>query len=164
MSIEVLDERGRGATMAMAWERGMSLIALPRKYPTGWAIAWTALLLGLCLAPESVIPDENSISIKKYIPYFDLSVHFTLFAGFVVSWLRVGGSPLRWLAVPLAGVLLAAGTEFAQSLPFIHRDANLLDAAADLAGVALGLAVWAFVCRRWPARTPEGERSPSLMG
>src|SRR4051812_10973110 len=96
MSLEILDEHERGAksgVKALApW-----LLAIPRNYPLLWAIAWTALLLGLCLAPNRMMPDEKSLAIKTYFPNADLAVHFTLFAGFVVNWIRVGRWPLRWV-------------------------------------------------------------------
>lgn len=147
MSLEIVDEQERGAKTGLrglAW----SLFAIPRTYPISWAIAWTALLLGLCLAPERVMPDENAISIKKYIPHADLAVHCTLFAGFAVSWILAGRRPLRWVAIPVLGLLLAVGTEYAQSLPFIHRDASLLDGLFDVVGVVMGLVGSAILDRR----------------
>jgi hypothetical protein len=115
------------------------LIALPERYPTAWAIAWTALLLVLCLAPARVLPEDESIVIKRFIPHTDLAVHFTLFAVFVASWIRAGRSPLRWVVIPALGLLLAVGTECAQGIPSIHRDPNLLDGLTDALGVAAGL-------------------------
>lgn len=138
MSIEI-ENRHERPTHAAAREMAVSLLAIPKKYPVGWAIAWTALLLGLCLAPDRVLPDEDSISIKRYFPYSDLAVHFTLFAVFVASWIGAVRSPLRWAIVPVAGLLLAVATEFAQGLSFIHRDPNWLDGLADGIGVIAGL-------------------------
>jgi hypothetical protein len=120
---------------------------VPARYATHWAVAWTILLLALCLAPSRVIPDEKTFSIKKYIPWYDLVVHSTLFAGFAFNWIRAAGSPLRWALVPAAGLLLALGTEWAQGLPDIQRDPSLLDGLADLAGLAFGLAAAALFAR-----------------
>jgi hypothetical protein len=147
MSIEISDETGRGAR-PWAREVVVSLLAIPKDHPLLFAVAWTTLLLGLCLAPARIMPDENSLTIKRHIPFTDLAVHFTLFAGFVLSWLRVGRSPRRWLAVPAIGLLLAAGTELAQGLPFIQRDSNLLDAFANAFGVLVGLVGSAIRHRR----------------
>ena len=127
-----------------------SASAVPARYATHWAVAWTILLLALCLAPSRVIPDEKTFGIRKYIPYYDLIVHFTLFAGFAFNWIRAAGSPLRWVLVPTAGLLLAVGTEWAQGLPYIQRDPSLLDGLADLAGLAIGLAAAVLVCRKRP--------------
>jgi hypothetical protein len=138
MSIEIENQHER-SVHAAAREMAVSLLAIPRKYPVGWAIAWTALLLVLCLAPDRILPDENSTSIKKYIPYADLAVHFTLFAVFVASWIGAVRSPLRWAIVPVVGLLLAVATECAQGLSFIHRDPNWLDGLADGLGVVVGL-------------------------
>jgi hypothetical protein len=161
MSIEILDEDERG-TSTTARGLASALMALPRNYPVLWAIAWTLLLLGLCLAPRSVIPDENTFTVRKLIPHSDLAVHFTLFAGFVVSWLRIGGSPLRWLTIPALGLLLAIGTECAQGLPFIHRDPDLLDVIADLVGVVAGSVAWAILCRASAVKA--GTTDPLLAG
>jgi hypothetical protein len=154
MSVEIMDEQGRGAEAGV---RGLarSLIALPGKYPVRWAIAWTALLLALCLAPNRIMPDEHSVPIKKYVPYSDLAVHLGLFAGFVASWIRVGRWPLRWVVIPVLGLLLAVGTEYAQGLPVIDRDPSLLDGLADGLGVVLGLA-GSVILLRTPAM-PKGE-------
>jgi hypothetical protein len=132
-----------------------ALLALPRNYPVGWAIAWTLLLLTLCLAPERVLPGENTFSIKRYIPWSDLVVHFTLFTGFAWSWVRTTSARLRWAAVTAAGLALAVGTELAQGLSFIHRDPNIFDALADCTGVAAGLAA-AALAGQGPRPQPTG--------
>jgi hypothetical protein len=94
----------------------------------------------MVLAPAAVFPDESTVSLADYVPHLDLLVHFALFAGFAVTWQRVSTSKTHWLAVGATGLFLAAGTECAQGLPIIHRDANLLDGLSDCAGVAAGLA------------------------
>ena len=53
MSIETIDETEKCKRAGWdPWEWLWSLRALPRNYPTGWAVVWTLLLLGLCLGPE----------------------------------------------------------------------------------------------------------------
>jgi hypothetical protein len=146
MGVEMLDRDERGVRSA-ARKLALSMLAIPRKYPLGWAIAWTALLLGLCLAPKRILPDEDSNSVKEYIPFVDLAVHATLFAGFVASWIGAGRRARRWVVVPIVGLLLAVGTEYAQGLPFIHRDPTLLDGLADVFGVVAGLVGSALLCR-----------------
>ena len=96
MSIEMIDETeksDRNGRPLREWV--MAPWELPKNYPTGWAIAWTLLLLGLCLAPSSIMPDEDRFSFRDYIPHADLAVHFTLFCGFVMSWIRAGRTQLR---------------------------------------------------------------------
>jgi hypothetical protein len=138
VSVETVDELDRSRTAG----------TVPGRYAIHWAVAWTIVLLVLCLAPSRVIPDEETFfSIRKYIPWYDLIVHFTLFAGFGFNWIRAVGSPLRWALVPAAGLLLALGTEWAQGLPYIQRDPSLLDGLADLAGLAAGLAAAAVSAR-----------------
>ena len=99
------------------------------------------------------MPDEDGISFRDYIPHLDLLVHFTLFTGFVMTWIRAGGSRLRWLSVALVGVFLAGATEYARGLPTIHRDPNLLDALADVVGVLAGLTA-SLVLYRTRTATP----------
>jgi VanZ family protein len=146
MSLEILDQHERGARAGVR-RLASSLFALPRAYPIRWAIAWTALLLALCLAPNRFMPNEHAVPIQVYFSHTDLAVHFGLFAGFAMSWLRVGRSPLRWVVVPAIGLLLAVGTEYAQGIPFIDRDPNLLDGLADGLGVVVGLVGSAFLGR-----------------
>jgi hypothetical protein len=129
-------------------EPNRSAESAPGRYALPLAVAWTVLLLALCLAPARVIPDEKTFSLKRYIPWYDLVVHFTLFAGFALNWVRAIRSPRRWALVPAAGLILALGTEWAQGHPYIQRDPNLLDGLADLAGLAAGLAAAALFRRR----------------
>jgi hypothetical protein len=146
VSVEIVDESNRGAgTTQGAQQCPTRPRATPRKHAKHWAVAWTILLLTMCLAPARVIPDEQTFSIKKYIPWYDLVVHFTLFTGFALSWIRATESPWRWVVVAASGLLLAAGTEWAQGLPILERDSNLLDGLADGVGLAAGLAAAAVL-------------------
>ncbi len=146
MSVEILDEHDRGASPEAQGGKPWRL-AWPRISPLSLAIAWTLLLLLLCLAPERMLPDENSISIRLHIPGLDLAVHFTLFFGFLWNWFQALRSPLRWSVIPAAGLFLAVGTELAQGLSFIHRDPNVYDALADCSGLVVGLVAAAIFCR-----------------
>src|SRR5262249_9364314 len=149
-------ERGANSTLrALA----TTLVTLPRAYPIRWAIAWTALLIGLILAPSRVLPVTEKGSVEKIIPYGDLAVHSALFVGFVVSWIRVRGAPLRWGVAPVVGLLLGAATEYAQGLPFIDRDPNLIDGLADVVGVLGGLIAAAVFYRTRPRPVP----TPALV-
>jgi len=152
MSVEALEEHDPGTRTAargpVPW-----LLALPRGYPVGWAIGWTVLLLGLTLAPQSILPDENLIPTNGYFPRPDLAVHFTLFLGFAWSWIRATRSRRRWVVVAAVGLFLAIGTEWSQGFSFIDRDPEVSDALADCAGVIVGLAA-AAVFRNPPASQP----------
>jgi VanZ family protein len=155
VSVETVDEPNQSA--GAAGERSHPdprPRTAPPRYAIQLAIAWTALLLGLCLAPARVIPDEQTFSIRRYIPWFDLVVHFTLFAGFALNWMRALSTPWRWRFVLASGVLLAIGTELAQGLAFIGRDPDVRDALADGVGLTIGLAAAAFLYS-WP-RPPGG--------
>lgn len=73
--------------------------------------------------------------------HLDVVFHFTSYLVMVV----LGASLLRfWVLAP--AFLVAAGTELVQGrLP--HRTASWGDFGIDLAGIALGLAVWLVVTR-----------------
>jgi hypothetical protein len=71
-------------------------------------------------------------------PGLDKVVHATVFAA--VAWTgRRAGVPVRLLAGLL--VLQAVGSELVQGLLLPDRSGDPLDALADLAGVAVGLAL-----------------------
>ncbi|MGY1604831.1 VanZ family protein [Geodermatophilus sp. SYSU D00815] len=82
-------------------------------------------------------------------PGVDKLVHLLLFAVLAVSG-RWAGLP----RAPLAGllVLYAAVSELLQGLPFLGRSVSLADWVADVAGVLLGLLVWAALGRRRATR------------
>jgi len=157
MQVEIPED---AASSAVTTVRGLAsaLFSVPRKYPVHWAIAWTILLLALILAPSSVLPDEEAISVKPFFPPPDFAIHFALFTGFVMSWLQVGRS-WRW-QVTLAAIalILAVVTEFAQALPWIGRDPELRDGIADGAGALVGF-VAAAILDRW--RSP-GQAEPYI--
>jgi hypothetical protein len=106
------------------------------------AFAVTVLVsLAVLFAPASDVPVAP--------PGVDKLVHLLLFAALAIT--------ARWagMGVRLAAVLLpayAAASELLQALPALGRSADLLDWVADAAGVLLGLAVWAGLGRRIPAR------------
>lgn len=135
-----------------------TLQEIHRQYPISLSIAWTVLLLSLCLAPERIVPNENALPIKRYIPFFDLMVHFSLFAGFVLSWMQVAKGFFPRLAVVFVGVFLALATEIAQGIPMIHRDPSKLDLLADIVGIILGVVIF-WVSGRKDSLSPVPQRS-----
>jgi VanZ family protein len=105
----------------------------------GITVLWTLFLLGILLAPGNDLKTPNFLEFR----YFDKVVHFGLF--FVTETLYVS---MVWF-IPrfstriklsiLVGVVLAAGTEFAQF--FIpYRDMDIYDFLADITGLFLGIA------------------------
>jgi VanZ family protein len=111
-----------------------------RPLRVGLALAWTALILALCLTPSAWLPRPESHGTRVFmIPHFDKIVHATLFAGFGLLWIGALVSPRRWVGVLIAGLLLSLGTEVLQAIPFIDRDPNLFDGLADAAGTFLGV-------------------------
>jgi hypothetical protein len=146
MGLEIAAQDDQDAHMGVR-RLARSLIALPVRYPTLWAIAWTVLILVCCLAPARAFPVDEEKATHKTFPHVDHMVHFALFAGFVASWIRVGRSPLRWVVVPAIGLVLGVGTELAQAIPMINRDPTLSDGMADCFGVLIGLVGFLFVSR-----------------
>jgi VanZ family protein len=70
----------------------------------------------------------------------DKVIHGGIFLVFSVLWLEAlptWKNRFAWVAV--AGLVLAALTELGQNIPAIKRDGEVVDAVADMVGVALGL-------------------------
>ncbi|MGY1917242.1 VanZ family protein [Blastococcus sp. SYSU DS0973] len=103
------------------------------------AVFAVALVVSLVVlfAPGSGVPSAP--------PGVDKVVHLLVFAGLAVTgrWAGVARTPL---AVALA--LYAVGSELVQGLTPLARSASVADGAADLAGVAAGLVLWAWGARR----------------
>jgi VanZ family protein len=78
-------------------------------------------------------------------PYSDKLVHTLLFAALAVTGLRAG---LRPIPLVLGLTAYAAASELLQAILPIHRDGDLADAAVDVLGVALGVALTRLT-HRW---------------
>ena len=109
---------------------------------------WTLILLGVLLAPIA----ETSIPTLGWFKHFDKVVHFCLFAvtGFVGVF---GAGFLRQFRSRMVfgfafGLVLAAGTEFAQSFIPV-RDMCFYDLLADVIGLSVGLLSYAFLHSRY---------------
>jgi len=105
------------------------------------ALAATALILVLCLAPQRWVPPGEELT--PAIAHQDKIVHFTMFAAFGFLWAKAG-PPGRLRArkaavVLVAALALAVGTELAQELEVVNRDGDLMDALADAAGAVAGV-------------------------
>ena len=115
---------------------------------------WTLILVVVLLAP---IVETGSPTLG-WIKQFDKVVHFCLFTvtGFVgvfgTGFLRKFRS--RMFFGIAFGLLLAAGTEFAQySIP--ARDMSFYDLLADVIGLGIGLLVYALLHNRYGGRPSE---------
>lgn len=120
--------------------------------PSRRAVCWFAALWTLAIVvalsiPGDDVPDVDVVAIDKV-------VHAAVFAGFAVLWMAaLGGSVARRAAVVAAtGVAFAVLSELYQGwLPW-ERTPDVLDAAADVAGLLLGMAGYlAWRRRRVPA-------------
>ncbi len=93
--------------------------------------------LAVLFAPASDVPSAP--------PGVDKLVHGALFAALALAgrWAGCGAAALGGL---LAGY--AVVSELVQGLTPLGRSASVMDGLADLAGIAVGLAIWAVIGRR----------------
>lgn len=85
------------------------------------------------------------------VPGADKAIHVLIFALVMLTGV-LAGLPGRWLALILAAH--AAVSELIQHLLLPHRSGDLLDAVADLGGIALGWYVASMVSRHRLSRPP----------
>jgi VanZ family protein len=106
----------------------------------GWLLVTVVLVL--CLAPMQKLPDApQALSDKGYhlLAYALLAVWF---AGLVPRQ--------RWLRAALWLFLMGVGVEAAQHFMPYGREAELLDAVANVLGILTGFAVARLGLERWP--------------
>jgi VanZ family protein len=95
----------------------------------------------LCWLPQEVVQHVEEKSPWFAINHLDKAVHSGIFLVFAVLWARVWPSRRRYAWVGLMGLGLAALTEIGQLLPVIGREASVADAATDMLGCVIGLAL-----------------------
>jgi VanZ family protein len=120
------------------------------------AVAWTFCLVALCLIPGRWLPRHERAPSSFHIPHLDKVIHFGLFAVWGLLWMRTSVTPRIAVKVLMFGLGLAIATEFAQGLPLIDRDPDVLDALADSLGVLAGVVT---VRVAWPQRQPAPDSS-----
>jgi hypothetical protein len=133
----------------------MPLRALP-------AIAWTALILVACLVPQSWLDGGGPPGAPSWLDRLlamspipaDKLVHAGLFGVFGLLWRWAGAS---WRRTLVGGLVVGVVSELGQSIPGLDRQSDLSDLLADLAGLALALAI----CRPRRAPTPASEPEPA---
>jgi hypothetical protein len=124
------------ATWAPAPRRALGIV----RFAT--AVLWTLVILALCWLPGELVQEVEGESAVFRIPHLDKLIHWGIFVGFAVLWLRVGESRRRYAWVVIAGVGVAALTEVVQALvPQIHRYGEIGDFLIDGLGVITGIAV-----------------------
>ncbi len=139
-----------------------ALARIPRSWRRGLACVVTLMVLFVCLAPRPWVQyllrgrTEKQVSVSK-LPFFDKMVHSGIFAAFAVSWAwALPPTRSARLKVVVATLALGGFTELMQLIPYIERDANVPDFAADAGGGLVGL--WAFTLLiPGKSSTPEGE-------
>ena len=110
--------------------------------PRGWL--WR-VAFGLYAAALTLATHVPAKHVPKEVSYSDKLVHLTAFAGLtVLMWLAFRSR--RLLGMGLALVAWAAADEFTQQ--FVGRHSDPLDWIADTLGVALGVAMAAWLGRR----------------
>jgi VanZ family protein len=113
------------------------------------AVGWTLLILALCTLPGEELPEINIISIDKI-------GHFGIFAGFGWLWMRAfpGFDLAKRLRYVLLGGLAYAGlTEIYQGVMPFGREADVWDAAANAAGLLVGVGL------QWRRTAPPNSRN-----
>ena len=115
-------------------------------------VLWTLIVFGVLLAPIG----EMEIPIFREFRHWDKVCHFSLFAvtGFVGIFSAKFLSLFRYrmLFGIVFGLVLALCSEFAQSL-IPCRDMSLYDLLADVVGLGVALALYAFLYYRTGLRT-----------
>ena len=108
---------------------------------------WTALTLLACWWPRAYMPADESLSQPFLFPHFDKVVHATLFGGVACLW-YLAGTHSKKRAALVFGIAIAVAllSELGQAVPFVNREPDVEDFAADAAGAAVGLAA-AFALR-----------------
>ena len=105
---------------------GMRLGQLPWR---GFAWAWSAFIVLICLAPHNPGP-PSAFPLDKL-------AHFLLFAAFGGLWLRACPRRLVWIAI--AGTALGLAIEILQSSLGWGRMGDGADLLADCVGLFFGL-------------------------
>ena len=128
------------------------------------ASAWTIVVLALCLVPSHLLPvAEGVLTSSQFLLPGDKIVHYGMFAGLSILWLRV--RPTRgWTGVVcVGGLALAILTELGQGLPMIGRDPDAFDAFADAVGTFCGVGAfwsWRALTAASPLEAPEQSMAP----
>ncbi len=104
-------------------------------------LVWRALAVFL-VAVQLVVLYAPSVPGPPLVPGADKVVHLLVFAVPALVLILAGGSPR--LVVPLL-VLHAGASEIVQGAWLPDRSGDVLDALADVCGVALGWASWHLV-------------------
>lgn len=114
------------------------------------AIGWTVIVLVMLWSPPPPPPEIE-------IPYYDLYVHFALFFGVGGSWRFAGLGTWGTLA---GGTALGIVSELVQGVLPWPRTPDVLDVAADTAGLVAAVAVMALVARARLRDRPASNAAP----
>jgi hypothetical protein len=109
------------------------------------AVIWTFVIMTLCWLPSGVVQSVEKSSSWFELHHLDKAVHSGVFVVFAVLWARAWPFGGRFIWVAVLGLGLAALTEVVQLMPAIGRDASVGDAATDMLGCVIGLALLPLV-------------------
>lgn len=120
-----------------------ALRSLFLRHARAFALLWTLLVFAVLSVPSSGVPSSG-------VPHLDKLVHVALFAGLGLLWMGAllpphGSHRFRSAAghVLVAGAVYGVLLEAYQGLlPALGRSADVLDAAADVAGLLLALLLY----------------------
>lgn len=123
----------------------MTFGRLPRPIRIALFAVATAVILYLCLAPDTALPK---------VPLWDKFEHALAWGA--LTALGVTLSPRRWKAIALFAVALGATVEILQMTLGFGRDGDWRDLLADTVGVVVALRILQAK-RRWDARRETGQ-------
>jgi VanZ family protein len=104
-----------------------------------FATFWTVGIMVSCFLPAKMLPPSPAVSFDKFI-------HFGMFFVFALAWCGCRPSSKRIALVAILGALYAVGVEILQGALPGERTANLVDAMANLTGLATGFGA-AYLCK-----------------
>jgi hypothetical protein len=105
------------------------------------AVIWTLTIMTLCWLPKDVVHKIEGTSSWFEIHHLDKAVHCGIFLVFAVLWAHAWSPRPQYVWFGLMGLGLAALTEIGQLIPIVGRDGNVADAATDMRGCVIGLAL-----------------------
>jgi VanZ family protein len=108
----------------------MELGRLPRPLRIALFALATAVILYLCLAPDTALP---------HVPLWDKLEHTAAWG--LLTGVGLALSPRRWRAIAAFALLLGAGVEILQATMGFGRDGDWRDFVADSLGVLIALRI-----------------------
>ncbi len=122
-----------------------------KTYAIALALAWTALIFGLCCMPGRYIPTTHWLELIS----FDKFVHAAIFFVLQYLWmLAAGGSTARHIMIFAACVSYGGLLEIMQATVFSERSADWFDFIANSFGCTMALVFCTKINRKLFSNKP----------